>query len=73
MLVVIFGLEQLTRGKMRDSKKTMSEGINSGHEFDPRETYSQCSPKFRTTVSIPRVRENELCVLCSLIVLDGQL
>lgn len=55
MLVVIFGLEQLTRGEMRDSKKTMSEGINGGHEFDPRETYSQCSPKLRTTVSIPRV------------------
>lgn len=45
-MVVVFGLEQLERGKVREPNKTIGEATNTGCEFDRGETHNQHNPRW---------------------------
>lgn len=51
---VIFGSEQWTSGKVRESTKTMGEATNGGREFDPGWTHNQHSSKWSGKVLFNR-------------------
>ena len=44
-MVVIFGSEQLTSGKVKESTKTVGKNTNGGCGLGPGGTHNQCSPK----------------------------
>ena len=44
-MVVIFGLKELTRGKVREPNKIMHESRNGGHAFDIGGSHNQHSLK----------------------------
>lgn len=44
-MVVIFGSEQLTSGKVKESTKTMGKDTNGGCGFGPGGTHNHRSPK----------------------------